>query len=153
MAELSGIIELLSIFSSSLRNTLVIAISAVFLTVISSSLVAYSFSRLRWHGRDILFFRHAFDDDAALPGYDDTAFHHVQESRLGQYTSAADRAPCIRRSVSSSFLLRQFFLSLPRDLDDAAIIDGCSEFGVPVAGHTSTGKTGSGHGSAFSISG
>jgi multiple sugar transport system permease protein len=28
------------------------------------------------------------------------------------------------------FLLRQFFLSLPRDLDDAAIIDGCSEFGV-----------------------
>jgi multiple sugar transport system permease protein len=43
-------------FLQQLRNTLAIAVSAVFLTVVSSSLVAYSLSRLRWHGRDILFF-------------------------------------------------------------------------------------------------
>ena len=43
-------------FLQQLGNTLTIAISAVVLTLVSSALVAYSFSRLRWPGRNLLFF-------------------------------------------------------------------------------------------------
>ena len=48
----------------------------------------------------------------------------------------------------SIFLLRQFFLTLPRELDDAALIDGCSRFAVFMAHHPSPsapGADGSGH--------
>ena len=116
-------------FLLQLRNTLVIAVSAVMLTLISSALVAYSFSRLRWHGRDILFF--AMLSTMMLP-YQVTMIPLFIIFRTVGWVNTL--LPLIVPHAFGVpffiFLLRQFFLSLPRELDDAAIIDGCSEFGV-----------------------
>ena len=116
-------------FLQQLRNTLVIAVSAVILTVISSSLVAYSFSRLRWHGRDILFF--AMLSTMMLPYQVTMIPLFIMFRSLGWVNTLLPLiVPHAFGVPFFIFLLRQFFLSLPRDLDDAAIIDGCSEFGV-----------------------
>ena len=116
-------------FFQQLRNTLIIAVSAVFLTVISSSLVAYSFSRLRWHGRDILFF--AMLSTMMLPYQVTMIPLFIMFRSLGWVNTLLPLiVPHAFGVPFFIFLLRQFFLSLPRDLDDAAIIDGCSEFGV-----------------------
>lgn len=116
-------------FLLQLRNTLVIAVSAVMLTLISSVLVAYSFSRLRWHGRDILFF--AMLSTMMLP-YQVTMIPLFIIFRTVGWVNTL--LPLIVPHAFGVpffiFLLRQFFLSLPRELDDAAIIDGCSELGV-----------------------
>lgn len=116
-------------FLQQLTNTLVIAVSAVFLTVISSSLVAYSFSRLRWHGRDILFF--AMLSTMMLPYQVTMIPLFIIFRSLGWVNTLLPLiVPTAFGVPFFIFLLRQFFLSLPRDLDDAATIDGCSEFGV-----------------------
>ena len=116
-------------FMQQLSNTLIIAISAVFLTIISSALVAYSFSRLRWHGRDILFF--AMLSTMMLPYQVTMVPLFIIYRNLGWVNTLLPLiVPHAFGVPFFIFLLRQFFLSLPRDLDDAAIIDGCSEFGV-----------------------
>ena len=116
-------------FLQQLRNTLVIAVSAVLLTLISSALVAYSFSRLRWHGRDILFF--AMLSTMMLPYQVTMVPLFIIFRQLGWVNTLLPLiVPHAFGVPFFIFLLRQFFLSLPRDLDDAAIIDGCSEFGV-----------------------
>ena len=116
-------------FMQQLSNTLIIAISAVFLTLISSAFVAYSFSRLRWHGRNILFF--AMLSTMMLPYQVTMIPLFIIYRNLGWVNTLLPLiVPHAFGVPFFIFLLRQFFLSLPRDLDDAAIIDGCSEFGV-----------------------
>lgn len=116
-------------FLLQLRNTLVIAVSAVMLTLISSALVAYSFSRLRWHGRDILFF--AMLSTMMLPYQVTMVPLFIIFRTVGWVNTLLPLiVPHAFGVPFFIFLLRQFFLSLPRELDDAAIIDGCSEFGV-----------------------
>ena len=116
-------------FLQQLKNTLVIAISTVILTIISSALVAYSFSRLRWHGRDILFF--AMLSTMMLPYQVTMVPLFITFRELGWVNTLLPLiVPHAFGVPFFIFLLRQFFLTLPRDLDDAAIIDGCSELGV-----------------------
>jgi multiple sugar transport system permease protein len=116
-------------FLQQLGNTLVIAISSVVLTLVSSTLVAYSFSRLRWIGRDPLFY--LMLSTMMLP-YQVTMIPLFMIFRtLGWVNTLLPLiVPHAFGVPFYIFLLRQFFLSLPRDLDDAAIIDGCSELGV-----------------------
>ena len=75
-------------FLKQLQNTLVIAISAVILTLLSSTLVAYSFSRLQWPGRNLLFLFDAFHHDVTLSGHHGASLHHFPETETGEYVHA-----------------------------------------------------------------
>jgi multiple sugar transport system permease protein len=116
-------------FLLQLSNTLIITLSSVALALVSSSLVAYSFSRLRWPGRNILFF--VMLATMMLPYQVTMVPLFIIFRQLGWINTLLPLiVPNMFGVPFFIFLLRQFFLSLPRDLDDAAIIDGCSEWGV-----------------------
>ncbi len=116
-------------FLQQLGNTLTITLSAVALSLASCSLVAFSFSRLRWPGRNVLFF--VMLSTMMLPYQVTMVPLFIIFRQLGWVNTLLPLiVPHAFGVPFFIFLLRQFFLSLPRDLDDAAIIDGCSEWGV-----------------------
>src|SRR5450755_4433314 len=95
---------------------------------ISSSLVAYGFSRLRWPGRDGVFYVMLMT--LILPFVCTLIPLFVMYKRFGWIgTYLPLEVPTFfGSSVFSTFLLRQFFMTIPQSLSDAARIDGASEF-------------------------
>jgi len=116
-------------FWLNLRNTLFICVSVVLATLVSCSLVAYSFSRIEWPGRDALFV--VVLATMMLP-YEVTLIPlFVLYKWLGWTGSFKPLIiPAFFGTPFYIFLLRQFFMGIPRDLSAAARIDGCSEFGI-----------------------
>jgi len=116
-------------FLRQLRNTLFVSCTNVLTVLCSSSLVAYSFSRLRWKGRDICFY--LMLATMMLP-YQVTMIPLFRIFREFGWVNTF--LPLLIGGLFGSpffiFMLRQFFLTIPKDLDDAATIDGCSEFGI-----------------------
>jgi len=104
-------------------NTFWYAIPATFGAVISSALVAYGFSRFRWWGRDVLFFVCLMTimipfQVRMVPLY--LIFKNL--NWLNSYKPLI--IPAFLGDVYFIFLLRQFFMTIPRELDDACKIDG-----------------------------
>lgn len=116
-------------FWINLRNTLFICVSVVIGTVISCSLVAYGFSRIEWPGREALFI--VVLATMMLP-YEVTLIPlFVLYKHLGWTGSFKPLViPAFFGTPFYIFLLRQFFMGIPRDLSAAARIDGCNEFGI-----------------------
>ena len=97
--------------------------------VLSCSLVAYAFSRLRWPGRDVFFA--ILLATMMLPGQVTMIPVFMIFEKLGWYnTLRVLWVPSFLGSAFFIFLLRQFMKSIPNDLEDAAKIDGCSYFGI-----------------------
>lgn len=116
-------------FLQQLRNTLTVAVAAVALTLLSSTLVAYSFSRLRWPGRNVCFF--LMLSTMMLPYQVTMVPLFIIFRRLGMVNTLWPLIILHAFGVPFFiFLLRQFFLGLPRELDDAATIDGCTAAGI-----------------------
>ncbi len=112
-----------------LKNTAWIAVLSVAGMVASSALVAYGFSRLRWPGRDEVFL--VVLATLMIPQPVLVAPQYVLFKHLGWIgTFAPLWAPAWFGGAFSIFLLRQFFLTIPRELDEAARLDGCSHWGV-----------------------
>ena len=104
-------------------NTLFIASVSVLGTLLSCSLVAFSFSRLRWHGRDALFI--LVLSTMLLPGPVTLIPRYIIFKDLGWVgTFAPLTVPTFFGSAFYIFLLRQFFRTIPLELDEAARIDG-----------------------------
>jgi multiple sugar transport system permease protein len=111
------------------KNTLVLATLAVIGTILSCSMVAYSFSRIRWPGRDICFF--ILLATMMLPGQVTMIPVFMIFKWLGWVGSIKPLVvPAFMGSAFFIFLLRQFFISIPHELSDAGKIDGCSEFAI-----------------------
>ena len=119
-------------FSRFTVNTVVwYAIPATIGTVISSVLVAYGFARLRWPGRDLLFV--LCIATMILPFQVRMVPLFILFKQLGWINSYAPLVvPNFLGVPFFIFLLRQFFLTIPKDLSDAARIDGASEIGILV---------------------
>lgn len=112
-----------------LRNTLVYCGGSVVGTLISCSLVAYGFSRLRWPGRDLLF--GVLIATMLLPWHVTMIPKFLVLRELGLYnTLAALVVPTFLGEAFYIFLLRQFFLTIPEEICEAARLDGLSEWGV-----------------------
>ena len=109
-------------------NTLLYAGVTIVGVCISSSLVAYGFSRLHWRGRDILF--QVMVATLLIPFFATLIPLFVLYKRLhmvGWYLPLM--VPTfLGSSVFSTFLLRQFFMTIPESLSDAARVDGANEF-------------------------
>jgi multiple sugar transport system permease protein len=110
-------------------NTLFIAVSVVIGTLLSASLVAYGFSRVQWRGRNAMFVLVLAtmmlpDQALVLPRF--IMFRHM--GWIGTFKPLI--VPAFFGTAFDIFLLRQFFLTLPGELSDAARIDGCSELGI-----------------------
>ncbi|MBM3143578.1 MAG: carbohydrate ABC transporter permease [Chloroflexi bacterium] len=108
-----------------LRNTLVIAITGSIGTLISCIAVAYGFSRFRIPGKNILFM--ALISTIILPEFVTIVPTYVVFERIGWIgTWLPLIIPHFFANAYNVFLLRQFFMTIPKELDEAAMIDGAS---------------------------
>jgi multiple sugar transport system permease protein len=122
-------------FPSFARNTLIIAILAVVGTVISSSLVAYVYAKIRFKNSGVLFAIMLATMMVPFPVTMVPLFcifrwigDHTPVQMLGTFKPLW--LPAWFGSAFNIFLLRQFFMTLPDELSEAARIDGCSEMGI-----------------------
>ncbi len=116
-------------FWSYTKNTLIICVWNVIGNVLSASLVAYGFSRIRWKGRE--FFFYLMLGTMILP----PQVTMIPVFIIFRTIRAIDTyIPLILPSFFGApffvFLLRQFFRGIPESLSEAARIDGCSEFRI-----------------------
>ena len=104
-------------------------VPAVVFTVLSSTIVAYGFSRLRWPGRDTMFWLVVMT--MMLPWAVTMVPLFITFKWLGWLDTYRPLVvPALFSHPYIVFLLRQFFMTLPEELSDAARIDGASEFGI-----------------------
>lgn len=117
-------------FSQFLKNTVIITLSATIGILLSSSLVAFSFAYLEWPGRDIWFM--IMLSTMMLPAQVTIIPLFIIFSKINWINTFK---PLIVPAFFGGgafyiFLLRQFFLTLPRELFDSAVIDGCSTLDI-----------------------
>jgi multiple sugar transport system permease protein len=116
-------------FNQYARNTLVVTISSVAGVVISSSMIAYAFARLRWPGRDALFI--FVLATMLLPGIVMFIPQYIIWSKLNMTDTYIPLVlPAWFGSSFYIFLLRQFYRGIPEELSDAARIDGAGEMRI-----------------------
>lgn len=110
-------------------NSFKIAILGTLGTLLSCSWAAYAFARLRFPGKDALFA--VILATMMIPGQITMIPIFIVMKYLGWYdTHLPLWVPSFFGSAFGTFLLRQFFTSLPEELDDAAKIDGCNPFEI-----------------------
>ena len=107
-------------------NTIFVACWTTFLQVFTSSLAAFSFSRLRWRGRDQVFFLYLATMMLPglvmmIPNYQNMILLNLVDSYTGLILPAAF-------SAFGTFLMRQFMMNIPKSLDEAAEIDGATKW-------------------------
>ncbi|MBM4018090.1 MAG: carbohydrate ABC transporter permease [Planctomycetes bacterium] len=111
------------------RNTTLVAAMSVIGTILSSSLAAYGFSILRWRGRDAVFF--VMLATMMLPGQVTMIPVFLIWRQFGLVDTFAPLvAPAFLGAPFFIFLFRQFFLTIPKDLIEAARMDGAGELRI-----------------------
>nr|WP_127015549.1 carbohydrate ABC transporter permease [Anoxybacter fermentans] len=107
-------------------NSFYVAIACTFLELITSALGAYAFAKMDFFGKNVLFI--IFLGTMMIPGEVLLIPNYITIIQLGWVdTYKALIIPWVV-SVFGIFLMRQFFLTIPKELHDAAKIDGCSRF-------------------------
>ncbi len=110
-------------------NTFYVTALNVVLDVLASSLVAFGFARVRWRGRNLVFL--LVLATLMLPAQVTMIPQFLIFNSLGWYNTLKPLwVGAFFGSAMHIFLLRQFMLTLPMDLDEAAKIDGCSYFRI-----------------------
>lgn len=115
-------------FAAFYLNSIIVGAVVTIGQVMTSSLAAYAFSRLQFPGRDKVFF--AYLATMMIPG-SVTMIPVFVLMRMFNWidTYKALIIPAIFTAYGT-FMLRQFFMTLPKDLEDAAKIDGCGFFRI-----------------------
>ena len=111
-----------------ISNSLFVAVFSVFGTLISVTIVAYAFSRFDWPGRNFLFY--LMMATLMLPPQTTLVPQYVIFNKLGWINSynPITIPGYFAGGASMIFLIRQFMLSLPKELDEAALLDGATRW-------------------------
>lgn len=110
-----------------LRNSVIFATVVTIGQVLFSSMAAYAFSRLRWPGRDTVFF--IFLIGLMIPPIFIFLPNFVLVRDLGLLNTFPGLvAPFVLMHPFAVFFMRQFFLTISREIEEAAILDGASHF-------------------------
>jgi len=109
-------------------NSLLVASWVTFLQVITSSLAAYSFSRLHWPGRDKVFLLYL--STLMLPGLVVVITNYQIMIKLGLVDTLVGLVLPSAFTAFGTFLLRQFMLTISPSLDEAAEMDGASKWRI-----------------------
>ena len=116
-------------FLAAFFNSVLFTGIVVVMQVACASMAAYAFARLRFPGRSVVF--GLFVASMMVPGVVTFIPNFVLLRDLGWLNTMAGMvAPFCLMQGFSIFFLRQFFLSVPRDLEEAALLDGASHFYV-----------------------
>jgi len=109
-------------------NSIIVTICITIGTVFTSSLAAFAFSRLRFPGRDSIFLGYLATLMVPAIVMMLPVYALLANLRMTNTYAALILPPMF--SAYGTFLLRQFFMTIPQELEDAAVIDGASPFAV-----------------------
>lgn len=115
-------------FARMLANSFIVALTVTALQLLTSSLAGYAFSRLNFPGRDKLFW--AYASLMLIPQQATLIPAFMLIKRLGLIDTYAALVLPFAAAPFGAFLMRQFFIGLPKELEEAAVLDGCSRLGV-----------------------
>ncbi|MFH1512233.1 MAG: carbohydrate ABC transporter permease [Bacillota bacterium] len=110
------------------KNTALLSVGVTFMQIITSSFAAYAFAKMRFRGRDLLFL--CYIGTIAIPWQVYMLPQFIMMRFIGLYDTLLALLVLQSFSAFGVFLMRQFFLSIPSDLCEAARIDGLSEYGI-----------------------
>lgn len=110
------------------KNTFLVAIAVTFMQLLTSSFAAYAFAKMQFKGRDILFL--CYIGTIAVPWQAYMLPQFIMMRSVGLYDTIWALVVLQSFSAFGVFLMRQFYLSIPNDLNEAARIDGLSEYGI-----------------------
>jgi multiple sugar transport system permease protein len=109
-------------------NSFIVAGAVTVGQLITSALAGYAFARLDFPGRDVIFM--IYISAMMIPHQATLIPSFMLVRKLGMLDRYSGLIVPFVAGPFGAFMLRQFFLSMPRSLEEAAIIDGCSRFGV-----------------------
>lgn len=113
-------------FGRYFANSLFVAVSITLFEVLTSALAAYAFARLRFPGRDAIFLMYLAT--LMIPGQVTIIPNFILMRYLGWINTYQGLIIPAAFTAFGTFLLRQYFLSIPRELEEAARVDGASYF-------------------------
>lgn len=106
------------------RNTLLLIFFRVLCAVVTATLAGYAFARLHFPGRDFAFYLVLFQ--MMVPNQVFLIPQYLMVSKIGMLNSIFALVFPGMVTAFGTFLLRQGFMSLPNDLEEAARLDGCN---------------------------
>lgn len=116
-------------FFKYLLNTLFIIIPTVFGAAVVSALAAYAFARMKAPGKNFIFM--VLLATMMLPGVVTMIPTYILFAKLGWVGSFKPLiVPALFGNAFFIFLMRQFFTTIPKELEDAALIDGCNRWTI-----------------------
>ena len=115
-------------FARYYANSVFVAAWVTFLTLLTSSMAAFAFCRLRWNGRDTVF--KMYLATMMIPGVVTMIPNYAVVVKLGMLDSFVGLIVPAAFSAFGTFLLRQFMLTIPSSMDEAATIDGAGPWQV-----------------------
>lgn len=121
-------------------NSILVAAWVTFLQVFTSSLAAFSFSRLKWKGRDLVFLLYLATMMLPslvmmIPNYQNMIYLGLVNTLQGLILPSAF-------SAFGTFLIRQFMMNIPSSLDEAAEIDGAEQVAALLDRDSAAGASG-----------
>ena len=130
-----------ALFGRYFFNTFLVATCVVVGVLITATLAAYAFARLDFPGRNVLFA--LFISTLMIPFEATLIPNFIIIKNFGWYNTYLALIVPWTANVFSVFLLRQFFITMPQDLFDAAMLDGAGLFRLVSRAATRAGSTGS----------
>jgi multiple sugar transport system permease protein len=115
-------------FLTFFANTAKLTVIITFLQLLTSSLAGYAFAKLQFKGRDFVFL--AYIASIAIPWQAYMVPQFIMMRRLNLFDTHLALILLQAFSAFGVFLMRQFFISIPNELIEAARIDGLSEYGI-----------------------
>ncbi len=109
-------------------NSIVVSAIVTTVQVATATLAGYAFARLDFPGRNVIFL--IYLSAMMIPVQATIIPAFILINRMGFLDSYQGLTLPFLATPFGAFLMRQFFLSMPKSLEEAAIIDGCSRFGV-----------------------
>ena len=118
-------------FDRFIVNSVLLSVTIPVAMIAVASLTAYALTRLQFRGRNVLFLAFVAtmmipSHVTLIPNYKIIIDMHLANTYLALFLSSMFTGA----NAFNIFFFRQFFLSIPKDLENAAIIDGCSRLGV-----------------------
>lgn len=111
-----------------IKNTVKLTVIITVLQLITSSLAAYSFAKLKFFGRDVLFIFYVAT--IAVPWQVYMIPQYLMVQKFGLVDSHMSLIILQAFSAFGVFLMRQFYISIPNELSESARIDGLGELGI-----------------------
>lgn len=111
-----------------LENSLLLSVVITFLQVLTGSFAAYGFAKMRFPGRDALFL--GYIATIAVPWQAYMIPQYIIMEKLGLVNTRWSLILIQAFGAFGVFLMRQFYLTIPDEISEAARLDGLSEYGI-----------------------